>query len=142
MLNLGVITPSKLPYASPVVLMSKPDGSKRFCRGCRKLKEITIFDAEPVPNVESIFAEIGRAKYFTKIYMTKGYLQIPVHPDNRKFIWMTFGVVNTGATFSRLMRKILGNLDNVINYSDSILIFTESWEEHLETLQNISEQQI
>ena len=151
MLNLGVITPSKSPYASPVVLVNKPDGSNRFCIDYRKLNKITIFDAEPVPNVESIFAKIGRAKYFTKIDMTKGYWQIPVHPNDREktaficeeglfeFIRMPFGLVNAGATFSRLMRKILGNLDNVINYIDDILIFTESWEKHLGTLQKVLE---
>ena len=153
MLNLGVITPSKSPYASPVVLVNKPDGSNRFCIDYRKLNEITIFDAEPVPNVESIFAKIGRAKYFTKIDMTKGYWQIAVHPNDREktaficeeglfeFIRMPFGLVNAGATFSRLMRKILGNLDNVINYIDDILIFTESGEKHLETAKGVGTSQ-
>ena len=64
--------------------MNKPDGSNRFCVDHRKLNEITTFGAEPVPNVESIFAKIGRAKYFTKPDMTKGYWQIPVHPNDRE----------------------------------------------------------
>ena len=83
--------------------------------------------------------------------MTKGYWQIPVRPEDREktafvceeglfeFVKMPFGLVNAGATFSRLMRKVLKNLDNVINYIDDILIFSETWEEHIETLIKVLE---
>ncbi|XP_077987486.1 uncharacterized protein LOC144442090 [Glandiceps talaboti] len=52
MLHIGVIEPSFSPYASPIVIVKKKDGSNRFCIDFRKLNKITIFDAEPMPNPE------------------------------------------------------------------------------------------
>ena len=54
MLDLEIIEPSKSPYSSPVVLVRK-DGSCRFCIDFRGLNKITVFDAEPIPNVEDLF---------------------------------------------------------------------------------------
>ena len=51
MLDLEIIEPSKSPYSSPVVLVRKKDGSCRFCIDFRGLNKITVFDAEPIPNV-------------------------------------------------------------------------------------------
>ena len=50
---------------------------------------------------------------------------------------MAFGLINAGATFSRIMRKLLSGLKNVDNYIDVILIHTVTWEEHLEKLTEV-----
>lgn len=75
MLEMGVIEKSDSPYASPIVLVRKPDGSVRFCVDFRKLNRITVFDPEPIPNPENLMARLAKAKYFTKIDLTKGYWQ-------------------------------------------------------------------
>ena len=43
----------------------------------RKLNKVTVFDAEPMPDPEEIFAKIGQSKYFSKVDLCKGYWQIP-----------------------------------------------------------------
>ncbi len=48
-----------------------------------------------------------------------------------------FGMMNSGATFSRMMRKLLEGLDHVTNYIDDICVYTDTWEEHLEVLGKI-----
>ena len=74
MSELGIIKKSKSPFASPVVLVDKPDGSVRFCVDYRKVSKITIFDAEPVPNPGAIFAKVCNAKYFSKKVTGNSYM--------------------------------------------------------------------
>ena len=67
MLQMEMIELSSSPYASPVVIVKKTDGSNRFCIDYRKLNRITVFDAEPIGNPDVIFTRLGKSKYFTKL---------------------------------------------------------------------------
>ena len=146
MLELGVVEKSDSPYASPVVLVKKPDGSNRFCIDFRRLNRVTVFDAEPMTRSDDIFVKLNRDRYLSKIDMAKGYWQIPVSDSDKQytafithdglyqFKRMPFGLVNSGATFNRLMRKLLDRLDNIDNYVDDVLAHTIEWKEHMDTL--------
>ncbi|XP_070191641.1 uncharacterized protein [Littorina saxatilis] len=72
MLKLGVIEPCASPYSAPLVLIKKPDGKMRTCQDFRKLNQIVRFDGEPLPDVEYLFAKLHRAKYLSKLDLTKG----------------------------------------------------------------------
>ena len=50
---------------------------------------------------------------------------------------MPFGLVNSGATFYRLMRIILSKLPNVDCFVDDMWIFTETWENHMTSLRQV-----
>ena len=84
MLRMGVIEESTSPYASPVVLVGKKDGKNRLCVDYRQLTTVTIVDNEPIPNIEELMTEIGDAKFFTKVDLSKGYWQIPVAEKDRE----------------------------------------------------------
>jgi hypothetical protein len=149
MLKMGVISTSNSPYAFPLVAVRKSDGTLRSCVDMRLLNQVTVFDAEPVPDQEEIFAKLANDQYFTKIDLSKGYWQIPMDEASKKytsfitnsglytFNTMPFGLVNSGATFSRVMRVLLRGIKNVDNYIDDILIHTVTWEEHLEKLTEV-----
>ena len=149
MLDMGIIERSDSPYASPIVLIRKKDGSNRFCIDYRQLNKITIFDAEPMPVTDEIFAHLSKDKFFSKIDLAKGYWQIPVKLEDRQktafvtpdglyqFRTMPFGLVNAPATFSRLMRIVLQGLQHVDNYIDDVLVHTPDWETHLKTLKEV-----
>ncbi|XP_071476579.1 uncharacterized protein [Diadema antillarum] len=149
MVELGVIEKSNSPYSSPIVIVKKSDGSNRFCIDFRRLNRVTVFDAEPLPNAEEIFAGLSGSHYFSKVDLSKGYRQIPLSDDAKEktafqtasglyhFRVMPFGLVNAPATFSRVMRKLLAGMKHVTNYLDDILIHTRTWEEHLDTLREL-----
>ena len=148
MLDLEIIEPSKSPYSSPVVLVRKKDGSCRFCIDFRGLNKITVFDAEPIPNVEDLFVRLAHSRFFTKIDLAKGYWQILVLPEDRpktafathqglfQFIRMPFGLVLAPAVFARMMRMLhLADL-SAENFFD-ILVHSASWSDHLHHVRNV-----
>ena len=78
MLKADVIEKSDSPFSTPVVLVRKPDGSARFCLDFRATNKRTVFDAEPMPLPEDIFAKLRGDKYYSKIDICKGFSQIPM----------------------------------------------------------------
>ena len=151
MLALGVIEKSSSPFCSPILLVKKKDGKVRFCQDLRQLNKRVIFDAEPMPDVEQLFAKLGKAKYLSKIDLTKGYWQIPMKEEDKAktafstpqghFQWtvMPFGLKTAGAIFSRMMRDLLRPLEmpEVENFMDDILIATETQERHIECVRRV-----
>ena len=55
MLHMGVIRKSSPPYASPIVIVKKKDGSNRISVDYRKLNKVTISDPEPMKTSEDLF---------------------------------------------------------------------------------------
>ncbi|KAK7091878.1 hypothetical protein V1264_009500 [Littorina saxatilis] len=149
MLKMGVIRESSSPYSSPVVVVKKKDGTNRVCIDFRKVNKITVFDPEPMPTAGDLFRRLTGSKIFSKIDLSKGYWQIPVReedipktafatPDGTyECLRMPFGMVNSGATLKRGMRKMLKGMKNVVYYWDDLLVHTETFAEHLETLREL-----
>ena len=75
MLEQDIIRPSSSPYCSPITVVAKPDGSIRLGIDFRKLNSVTIFDNEPIPQMDEMVTRITKAKNFTKLDLTKGYWQ-------------------------------------------------------------------
>lgn len=61
MFQAGVIEPSTSPWASPVVLTKKKDGTWRFCVDYRKLNEITVNDVYPLPRIDDALSKLDRS---------------------------------------------------------------------------------
>ena len=82
MLEMGVVRPSTSPYALPIVMVKKKDGSNRVCVDFRKLNKITEVDPEPMTTAEDPFRRLNGMKYLSKIDLTKAYWQIPAAPED------------------------------------------------------------
>ena len=120
MVRMGVCERGSSPWASPLHMVKKADGTWRPCGDYRKLNNVTTADRYPMPNIADITNVIGDATVFSKLDLLKAYFQVPVHqPDQAKtaittpfgsyiFKYSTFGLKNNGATFQRLMDSIFG----------------------------------
>ena len=145
MLQMDVIEPSNSPYCAPLLLVRKRDDTFRPVIDFRQLNRITRFDSEPIPNPDEIFAKLAGKCYFSKLDFFKGYWQIEMSAEDKEktafaapnglfhFRRMPFGLVNSGATYTRMVRILLAGLENVDNYIDDVLIHSDSWESHLAT---------
>ena len=151
MLQAGVISPSQSPWASPIVIVDKKDGSKRFCVDLRGLNRITKKNSHPLPRIDDILASLDGSQYFSCLDLRSGYWQIPMDEDSKEktaftcfaglYQWevMPFGMVNAPAIFSELMNDVLRGIQYkfTIAYLDDILIYSKTFEEHVEHVEAV-----
>lgn len=67
MLSAGVIEPTQSPWASPVVLACKPDGSWRFCIDYCRPNAITVKDVYLIPRMDEYINYLGEATVVSKL---------------------------------------------------------------------------
>ena len=148
MTEQGVIQPSVSPWASPVVLVPKKDGSQRFCIDYRHLNSLTRRDVYPLQRIDDILDTLGEAKYFSSLDLASGYWQVELDEDARQksaftshrglfeFLRMPFGLCNAPATFQRWIQVVLSGLEGTscFVYLDDVLVVSRNFEEHLEHL--------
>ena len=151
MLKAGVIEPATSEWASPIVLVPKPDGSMRFCVDYRRLNAITTRDSYPLPRMDECIDSFGDATVFSTLDCNAGYWQIPVDPVDRPktmftsheclfwFFRMPFGIRNAPATFQRFVDIALAGLTwkVCLVYLDDIIVFSRSNEDHLAHLDTV-----
>ncbi len=90
---------------------------------------------------------VGHARYVSKFDLLKGYWQVPLSKhaceisalitSNGLFSYkvMPFGLQNAPATFQRLMTKVLGSLKRFAVCLDDVVVFSDTWSQHLELIQ-------
>lgn len=149
MMEEGICRPSKSPWASPLHLVTKKDGSLRPCGDYRRLNEKTIPDRYAVPNLLDFTNNLGKTKIYSTLDIRKAYHQIPIAEEDIpktaiitpfglfEFVKMTFGLRNAAQTFQRYMDSIFRDLPFVFVYLDDILIASTNEQEHEEHLNTV-----
>ncbi|CAM4642135.1 unnamed protein product [Lepidochelys kempii] len=113
-----------------------------------KLNAVTRPDNYPVPHTDELLEKLGHAQFI--LDLTKGYWQVPLdesakersafitHVGLYEFNVLPFGLQNAPVTFRKLVDGLLEGLrEYAITYLDDVAIFSDSWAEHLEHLQQV-----
>jgi hypothetical protein len=151
MLERGVIEPSSSPWASPIVLVKKKDGSTRFCVDYRKLNSLTVKDAYPLPRIDDTLDALCDAKWLSTMDLASGYWQVELEEGAREksafavrgglFQWrvMPFGMCNAPSTFERLMEKVFTGLHwkILLLYLDDIIVHGKTFGDELIRLRTV-----
>ena len=148
-----VIQQSSSPWASPIVLVKKKDGTTRFCVDYRKLNNVTRKDAYPLPRIDSTLDTLSRSQWFSTLDLVSGYWQVEIDEKDQpktafctteglyEFKVMPFGLCNAPATFQRLMDLVLAGLQwsHCLVYIDDVIILGCDYDDHLQNLQVVFE---
>lgn len=148
-----VIQDSFSEYASPIILVNKPNGQKRLCIDYRKLNQITHKERHPLPHMEDQIDQLKNYKYFTTLDLFSGYYQVKMgensipktafvtNDGHYEFKRMPFGLANAPSVFQRIINNIFGPLGGTVAlaYLDDILSPCQTFEEGLEKLTKIFE---
>jgi hypothetical protein len=149
---------SNSPYAAPIVMVRKLDGSIRVCVDYIALNEGIVKDSFPLPRIDDLLDKQRSAKCMTHLDLRSAYNQVRISDDGpqddsivasafqgltpnvasclMKMLVMGFGLCNAPATFSRLINHVLEPYINkfVIVYLYDICIYSETTKQHIEHL--------
>lgn len=142
LVKTGICRPSKSPWASPLQMVKKADGSWRPCGDYKRLNAVTVPDRYPLPFLHDCTSILDATQIYSIIDLQKAYHQIPIDPTDIEktaittpfglfeFVRMPFGLRNAAQSMQRLVNAAVGNLPFVFAYVDDILIASRSLTEH------------
>jgi hypothetical protein len=139
-------------FASPAFFVVNKEKA-RFCVNYTELNEMTVNDVYPIPDIDSILEDFHGKRYFSIIDLKSGYHQFPLSENAKryaacitpegifKYDCMTFGFKNAPAFFQRFMNNTFSDYMGkfVRIYIDDIVIFSNSFEEHLKHVESVLE---
>ena len=149
MLEEGQIEHSVSAWSAPTVLVTKKDGTTRFCVDYRRLNARTKKDAFPLPRIDDSLNSLSGQAWFATLDLASGYLQVRLSEEAKpktafathsglfQFAVMPFGLCNAPATFERLMSQVLRgpHWKRCLVYIDDILVFGNDFESALHSLE-------
>ena len=151
MLDNEIIRPSASPWNAPIILVKKKDNSMRFVCDFRGLNDATKKDSYPLPHVRDVIDKMNGARYWSTLDAASAYWSVPLaEPDREKtafsvprgkfeFNVTPYGLCNAGATYQRMIDVTLSGLpsERVLAYMDDIIVYSKSFDEHLESLNQV-----
>ena len=152
LLEQGVVTPSRSPWAFPAILVSKADKSWRLCVDYRKLNLVLEDDRFPLPNIQDLIMDLHGAKFYTRIDLKQAFHQVPLSKEtkqltafrtkdhNLEFNVCPFGLKCMPGFFSRLMSIVFRDIKNKVKvetYLDDIIVSSPDAKTHLHDIEEV-----
>lgn len=157
MLKNKIIEPSIAEYNSPILLVPKKsqDGNKkwRLVVDYRQLNKKLVGDKFPLPRLDDILDQLGRAKWFSTVDLTSGFHQIPLDLNSRdfttfstengsyRFTRLPFGLKVSPNSFQRMMTMAFAGItpERAFLYMDDLVVIGCSTQHHLYNLKKVFE---
>ena len=131
-------------------MVEKADGSPRICVDLTRLNKFVKRPVYPPRSPKDAVACIsGKARFFTTVDAVQGYHQVPLHEDSQhlttfvtpwgrfKFLRGTMGLNATGDEYNRRSDEAVGGFLNTVKVVDDLLVYEETFEEHVERVRNM-----
>ena len=148
LLAKGLIQPSSSPYGSPILSVSKADGTLRMCIDYRAVNKQTVKNRYPLPRIDDLFDRLQGAKVFSSIDLQSAYHQVRLKPEDEpktafttpmgllESLVLTVGLTNAPGTLQSVMTEVLGDVIGkfVLVYLDDVVISSKTAEEHMHHL--------
>jgi hypothetical protein len=148
LLEKGFIHPSTSPWGSPVIFVSKKDGTQRLCVDYRAINEVTIMNKYSLPRIDDLFDQLHGVCVFSKIDLRLGYHLLKIRECDipktafilrygmYEYMVMSFELTDAPAYFMYLINKVfIEYLDKfVVLFINDILVYSSNEEEHEEHL--------
>ncbi len=147
-----IIDRSTAAWLSPIVLVNKPDGSKRMCLDYRHVNKHLATDVYPLPRLEELVKQAAGHPYYVTLDMREAYFQIMLGEESRdlttfsngvtlyRFRRLPFGLNCSPAIFSRRMASMLTPLLQkgwVRNYLGDLILWAPNFPELLTRLKQL-----
>jgi len=152
LLRVGHIREIQYPeWLANVVLVKKASGKWRMCVDFTDLNKACPKDSYPLPNFDALLDSASGCRLLSFLDAFSGYNQIMMHPrDVCKTTFMTelsyycykvmpFGLKNAGATYQRLMDRVLASMlgRNVQTFVDDMVVSSQQREQHVADLEEL-----
>lgn len=156
LLKKNLIEESYSPFAAPVTLAYKKEDERktRLCIDFRELNKIVVPQSQPFPLIEDLMVKTVNCKYFSTFDVNSAFWSIPLKIQDRcktafvtqegHFQWtcLPFGLKTAPAIFQRILSNIIRKYklsEFAVNFIDDILIFSKTFDEHMQHLSRLLE---
>lgn len=147
----GLMEPCTSPWAAPVLLVRKKNGTWRLVCDYRKLNAVTTSDCYPLPRIDDLITNLSKSSVFSAADLWTGFHQIPcseaakeklaITTEFGQFTWknMPMGGKNAPSVFQRLMDQIFRTIprSQLVVYLDDLLCHSETEAENINQLEQI-----
>ena len=151
MIHDGIIEKCTTAYVNPLVIVRKKTNDVRICLDARLLNSKTIPFSSIPPKVDETLLKFSGKKYFTSTDFRSAYYQIKIREEDRKYTGflyngisyvfnrMPFGLKNSGSALIERMEEVIVQVmgDEIVIYLDDLVIGSEDFDSHLETLRKL-----
>jgi len=138
-------------WLANVVLVKKVNGKWRMCVDFTDLNKVCPKDSYPLPSIDALVDSASGCRLLSFLDAFSSYNQIMMHPrDECKTTFMTklsyycyknmpFGLKNAGATYQRLMDRVLAPIigRNVQAYVDDMVVTSQKRQQHVAELEKL-----
>lgn len=137
-------------WATPIVPIRKAGNKVRLCGDYKiTVNPGMVVEEYPLPTIEELFASMAGGDKFTKIDLTKAYLQLEVHFDDHNILTLSthrglyqptrlmYGIASGPPKCQREIEQILKDIDGVSVFLDEIKITAANDKVHLQRLEEV-----